>query len=56
MFGAVTKYSWDFGDGAKAEGVTAEHTYTQKGKYTVTLTIFYQDGTQQVDKRLIEVK
>lgn len=55
MFGAVIKYGWDFGDGAKAEGLTAEHTYTQKGNYTVTLTIFYQDGTQQVDKKGIQV-
>jgi PKD repeat protein len=55
MFGAVTKYNWDLGDGAKAEALTAEHTYTQKGKYVVTLTIFYQDGTQQVGKKTIEV-
>lgn len=56
MFGAATKYSWDFGGGAKADGLTAEHTYTQKGKYTVTLTIVFQDGTLEADTKVIQVK
>src|SRR5690606_28738877 len=35
--GTVTAYAWDFGDGAVATGVTAEHTYAAGGTYTVTL-------------------
>lgn len=34
--GAV-QYQWDFGDGAAATGITASHTYTTAGNYTVTL-------------------
>ncbi len=37
--GSITSYTWDFGDGVKADGVTIEHTYTNPGTYTVILTI-----------------
>jgi PKD repeat protein len=37
--GDALTYSWDFGDGANASGVTASHTYTQAGNFTVTLTV-----------------
>lgn len=30
-------YDWDFGDGATATGVSASHTYSQDGAYTVRL-------------------
>ena len=36
--GEIVKYSWDFGDGAKAEGISTSHKYSQPGKYTVQLT------------------
>ena len=32
-------YSWTFGDGSQAEGLLVEHSYTQVGSYTVTLTV-----------------
>jgi subtilisin len=39
----ITSYSWDFdasnGIGGDANGVTATHTYTTAGDYTVTLTV-----------------
>jgi len=37
--GAIVTYDWDFGDGETAFGVTASHTYSEKGGYTVTLLI-----------------
>jgi len=37
--GSITKYQWDFGDGASALGVTASHTYASPGTYTVKLTV-----------------
>ena len=36
--GEIVKYIWDFGDGTKAEGIKANHKYSQPGKYTVQLT------------------
>ncbi len=36
--GTITDYSWTFGDGGTQNGVTATHTYTPAGAYSVTLT------------------
>ncbi len=30
-------FTWDFGDGAMAEGATASHTYDEPGEFTITL-------------------
>jgi PKD repeat protein len=43
--GDELQYSWDFGDGATATGVTAAHAYADNGSYTVTLTV--SDGQKQ---------
>lgn len=36
---AIAGYSWDFGDGANATGVTATYSYQAYGDYTVALTV-----------------
>jgi hypothetical protein len=39
----ITKYRWQFGDGAEEAGAgdaVLHHTYAAAGKYTVTLTVF----------------
>lgn len=46
---ATTKFSnehmiWDFGDGTTYTGVSAVHTYSWPGDYTVKLTIINEDG------------
>lgn len=41
--GYITYYSWDFGDGDFSPVQNPNHTYKVPGKYTVTLTIGYQD-------------
>jgi len=48
-----TGFNWDFGDGTKAVGLKASHTYTASGTYNVTLTTegmgsITQSATQSV--------
>ncbi len=45
-------YSWDFGDGATMEGITASHTYNTGGTFIITLTV--HDG-QDSDESQVEV-
>jgi len=35
----IASYSWSFGDGGSASGVTAQHTFNAAGNYVVTLTV-----------------
>jgi PKD repeat protein len=37
--GPIVGYTWDFGDGSSATGVTASHTYGAEGSYLVRLTV-----------------
>jgi len=40
----IVSYEWDFGDGTTGTGVTANHTYTNLGTYTVTLSVKDEAG------------
>ncbi|MGF1660481.1 MAG: PKD domain-containing protein [Rubrimonas sp.] len=42
--GGVTRYLWEFGDGATAEGLQVEHSYAAPGAYEVALTVFDDAG------------
>jgi PKD repeat protein len=42
-------YLWDFGDGNSANGVFAQHLYTDAGFYTVILTVTDDDGGSATD-------
>jgi len=53
--GKIVSYAWDFGDGAKAEGATAAHTYAKAGTYTVALQIKDAQGRTDVVPRIITV-
>lgn len=37
--GNITSYSWDFSDGTTASGPITNHSYSEEGKYTVSLTV-----------------
>jgi chitodextrinase len=50
--GAALRYSWDFGDGATASGVSVTHTYSRAGSYTLKLTVASPSGTTTVTKSL----
>lgn len=43
--GKPLSYSWDFGDGAKAEGAQATHVYEKSGNYRVVLTVKDDSGS-----------
>lgn len=36
---SITSYNWNFGDNGTASGVSATHSYSSAGSYSVTLTI-----------------
>jgi len=42
--GIIVSYSWDFGDGTTATGITVSHAYSDDGSYSVTLTVTDNDG------------
>jgi len=37
--GTIVSYQWDFGDGSTGTGETVNHSYTDDGQYTITLTV-----------------
>jgi len=46
-------YSWDFGDGTGATGVSASHTYTTMGGYSVRLTVTNFCGSKASTKTVL---
>lgn len=50
--GASFSYAWNFGDGTTAAGMSASHTYTKIGTYTLTLTVISSTGTRALSKTL----
>ena len=42
--GSIVNYTWDFGDGSKAYGKEATHSFATNGTYKVTLTVKDNDG------------
>jgi PKD repeat protein len=48
-------YSWQFGDGAEADGQVAHHAYASAGTYEVTLMVTDEDGLSDTDTLSITV-
>ena len=48
--GDIGSYHWDFGDGTTANGILVGHSYSDRGIYTVTLTIIDAVGKESVTK------
>jgi hypothetical protein len=46
----IISYHWDFGDGTTSTQQNPTHTYTQKGIYTVTLTVVDALGVEDSDQ------
>lgn len=53
--GEIVEYSWDFGDGTKAEGITYIHTYQEIGNYTVVLNVSDSEELWDIEKRIVTV-
>ncbi|MCK4761323.1 MAG: PKD domain-containing protein [Candidatus Aminicenantes bacterium] len=53
--GTIVSYGWDFGDGSYGGGVKPNHTYTQKGIYTITLTVKDNDGISGIAQGYVYV-
>ncbi len=54
--GTITYYSWNFGDGSPlGGGSTTTHTYTQKGSYSVTLTVVDNGGLNATATKTVTV-
>ena len=43
--GAIVGYRWDFGDGSQKEGKQVSHAYKKSGKYTISLSVQDNSGT-----------
>jgi len=44
--GKITRYQWDFGDGASGESATPAHVYNKTGTYNVKLTVTDDTNTK----------
>jgi outer membrane protein assembly factor BamB len=51
--GSITKWAWDFGDGATGSGAKIEHTFTTFRWHTVTLTVTDNQGNK--DEYLVKL-
>ena len=53
--GSITTYSWTFGDGATATGVSTNHSYNVSGQYTVSLTVTDELGLSNTTTHQVTV-
>lgn len=44
IYGRIILYEWDFGDGTRAFGINAQHTYASHANWPITLTITNDTG------------
>jgi PKD repeat protein len=53
--GNIQSYSWSFGDGTTAGGVTESHSYTSSDEYAVTLTVTDDEGAVDTATQTVSV-
>lgn len=54
--GKIVRYSWDFGDGKKAEGKTVKHAFADDKTFTVGLTVTDNDNAQDIREKDLAVE
>jgi len=52
---SLVDYAWDFGDGSKANGKVATHTYARSGEYLVRLTVKDSRGFSDTSQLKLKV-
>ena len=52
----IVSYTWNFGDGTKAEGSSVTHTYQNPGDYIITLTVKDSGGQDASVSHRIQVR
>ncbi len=53
--GSISYYNWSFGDGTTASGEVVQHSFSEIGDYTVTLTVADNNGTERSIAQTISV-
>lgn len=53
--GSISKYQWEFGDGAIGEGAKVSHVYAKAGTYTVKLTVTDNSGLIATSSTLVTI-
>ena len=54
--GTISSYIWSFGDGSTANGLTAQHIFTEAGDYTVALEVVDDKGDSSVKTQVVSVQ
>ena len=52
---SIVDYIWDFGDEVEASGIVVDHSYTEGGNYTITLTITDAAGNENRTFKVVEI-
>src|SRR5437867_2467122 len=52
----IATYTWDFGDGTAADGVSVTHAYATPGTYTATLTVTDRSGNSDLASLSVTVR
>lgn len=52
--GTITDFDWDFGDTSTGTGSSIQHTFTNPGFYTVTLTVTDNDGNMDSTEQIVK--
>jgi len=53
--GTIITYNWNFGDGSTGTGISATHSYTSVGNYTVMLTVTDNESLTHSDTTLVRI-
>lgn len=54
--GSISRYRWEFGDGATAEGRIVQHTYPEPGSFVVRLTVTDEEGASDTAEQNLQVE